>query len=80
MSSLVGIGPSDRSAGVAASTGLNHREGHSPVERVSYLGYPMLVTERDVHVLRPDGRPLGVERSMSSARRLVRGYRKASRA
>lgn len=44
-----------------------------------YLGHPLVIRERDVTVLRPDGRLIGVAYSMSGARRLVRGYRGSKR-
>lgn len=47
--------------------------------RAKYLGYPLLVKERDVTVFRPDGREIGLAYSMSGARRIVRGYRGSKR-
>lgn len=50
------------------------------VAHAKYLGYPLIVKERDVTVLAPvSGRVIGTAYSMSGARRLVRGYRGSKR-
>lgn len=49
-------------------------------ERATYLGYGLLISERKVAVSTPDGRRIGEERSLSAARRVVKGYRRAVKA
>ena len=44
-----------------------------------YLGYPLLISEREVVVYRPDGKELVAVKSLSTARRFIRGYRGGSR-
>lgn len=44
-----------------------------------YLGYPLVITERDVTVYTLDGREIATVPSISTARRIIRGYRKGSR-
>lgn len=46
--------------------------------RISYLGYPVEVTDRELRVLHPEtGRVLFAGRhEFSTARRFIRGYRK----
>lgn len=53
---------------------------NASVERVVYLGYRLVVTPYIVLVSTSDGRPVGVCQSMSSVRRLVRGYLREARA
>lgn len=49
------------------------------VERSTYQGFRLLVTPQSIRVSTRDGRPVGICQSMSSVRRLVRGYRRESR-
>lgn len=46
---------------------------------VTYLGFPLLVTDHDVTVYAPEGRRLYRATSIKKARLFVRGYRKASK-
>lgn len=48
-------------------------------ERTRYLGFELLVRERDVRVLDSRGRVLGVAYSVAGARRLVRRERGSKR-
>lgn len=49
------------------------------VERTTYQGFNLLVTPRGVLVSTADGRPVAQCCSMSTARRVVRGYRREAR-
>lgn len=47
-------------------------------ERTTYLGFPILITNRDITIFDPlSGRVLEVLRSMRSVRVFIRGYRNA---
>lgn len=50
------------------------------LERATYRGFRLLVTPTAIQVSTRDGRPVGVCQSMSSVRRLVRGYLREARA
>jgi hypothetical protein len=45
---------------------------------VRYLGCEFAIGERDVRVYAPDGRRIATVRSVSTARRVARGYRRAA--
>lgn len=45
----------------------------------SYLGYPIIITDRNVTVIAPDGRRVGHTTSVKQARLLIRGYRREGR-
>lgn len=46
--------------------------------RISYLGYPILVTERTLTILSPQGRQVyRGDCELSTAMRVIRGYRAA---
>ena len=44
--------------------------------RISYLGYPLEVTDRDVTVFDKQGRKLVTVASFGAARRFIKGYRR----
>lgn len=46
------------------------------IERTTYRGYRLVITEFIILVSTHDGRPVGDAKSMSSARRLVRVHRR----
>lgn len=47
------------------------------VERALYRGFVLVMDCYEVQVLRADGRRIGCARTLSGARRIVRGYRRA---
>ena len=46
--------------------------------RALYLGYPLEITDRTITVTTPDGRRIARTQSLSTARRIIRGYRKTT--
>ena len=48
-------------------------------EMTKYLGFPLSVDEKWVHIFDADMREIGKVASMKQARLFVRGYRKAER-
>lgn len=50
-----------------------------PAAHGRYLGYPLKITEREVTVYTHDGREIATVPSISTARRVIRGYRRGSR-
>lgn len=48
------------------------------LERTTYRGYMLVVTEFVILVSDPDGNPVGDAKSMSSARRMVQRHRNAT--
>jgi hypothetical protein len=49
-------------------------------ERSSYLGYPLIVTDRKITVFTPALRKITEVSSVKQARLVVRGYRRAEKA
>lgn len=70
-----------RAAGGVVSTRLcppSPRTYRVPTERLTHLGFPLVVSEAWVTVYTPDGRLIGKARKLPAARKLVSAYRRTT--